>query len=188
MSVIGNSKGTTLSLEDTLGDEAGFEQLMQHLAREWCMEALLAYVEMTQLQQAVRTELQSDGMAQLLGPQRALLHNPGVPASHIVHCEDVSALTVQYGLEKQQELDKLGVVKLSAYLLYKKYVDHAELQINISHRQRQAMAESVGAIRVYLEDQQVTAESVFSLYSGVISELYTLLKDSHMRFKRLMVK
>ena len=80
---IDKNGGTFSELDDTLKDGDCFEKFMQHLANEWSMELLLAFVELTQLQQAIKREFgKNDEYEMVFIPsQKAILNNDNVPQS-----------------------------------------------------------------------------------------------------------
>ena len=147
---------------------------MHHLSKEWSMEILLAFVEMTQFQSKIKEEyqdMQSDKMT-FTALQDALLENEQIPKSFIVY-EDVT----------DDVKDKMTELKIRACELYDKYIVGKELEINISHEQREQLHRFMDNSTYFLENVNMNETELFMMYDDIIEELSTLLGYSHCRYK-----
>merc|ERR1712219_42309 len=80
-------------IDDIFRDHTMMEQFIRHLAKEWCVEAVLALIEITQFQQYLMEqfnvkddgEMTSGANLKFNTVQRALLENNQLPKSQIVH-------------------------------------------------------------------------------------------------------
>merc|ERR1719378_742876 len=124
--------------------------------------------------------------------QRALLENHQLPKSHIVHHDNHQSLLSilkKYGVDSHESLaldleDGLTVCKLKALVLFQKYVvsDGGDLQINISYRTRMELTAAIKKDDYY-SNPALDPMYLFSMYSPVIQEMYSLLVGSHTRFR-----
>merc|ERR1711974_245175 len=122
--------------------------------------------------------------------QSALLENNKLPKSHIVYQSTQSLIESSGSMMGEDDMDlenELTPYKLKGYLLFRKYVDSdcGDLQINISHRTRQELMGRVKGndCNLFLSDSAVDGVYLFSMWTAVIEELYTLLNQSFNRFR-----
>ena len=128
-----NKDQEDVKLEDTLKDAELFQRFMQHLANEWSMELLLAFIELTQLQSAIKHEFGKSNEYEMvfIPSQIAILENDDIPQSCFVYQNETA------GFIRYNDIDfannKLMEYKVKSCIMYLKYVNSgAELEINIS--------------------------------------------------------
>ena len=186
----------TSSLGVMLSKKESFNTLMLHLSKEWSMECLLSFVELTQWQYRMCREYESDasvlGTGQnmiLISLQEKLLENKNLVKSYIVYPEAGDMTLEQMLKENDMPVqrdwdlnDKMIVMKLKAIVLYRKYVEDGDLQINISYEQQQKLITYMGSDGYFLYNTDMTPFEVFNIYSDVIVELTKLLNNSYSRF------
>eukprot|EP01084_Bolivina_argentea_P045914 84509_1 len=135
---------SAITIDDTLSKESTFEAFMLHLSKEWSMELLLAYVEVTQLQQQIKLEYSdfiNDMEFRVL--QESLLTNNSIPLSFIISHTNINELVEKQGIvinRVHDKTDKMIQFKIRMYALYLKYIKDSELQINISYQQHKKLA------------------------------------------------
>ena len=177
----------TSSLEEMLKKEETFEIFMDHLSREWSMECLLAFVEISQFQLVMSTEFGSVGM-DLTDMQQKLLDNKDLEKSFIVYHKKIEDVMIMNGMENVDEekkwdlRDRMIVMKLRAVILYGKYVADGDLQINISYEQHQKLMTYLGDLERFINRVNMNAVELFELWNDVILELSKLLSNSYSRF------
>ena len=176
---------------DTVKNFETFELLMAHMAKEWSMELLLAFIEFTQFQMCVYNEYHSEYGSQMkfTSLQEALLSNDDIPKSYIVHHDKMEELMadegikLKYGITDFTSINTMNVLKIRSYALYNKYViKSADLQINISYEHRKALYDVMDDMDVYIGSINISEVELFNLYSDCITELTKLLGHSHYRF------
>jgi hypothetical protein len=116
--------------------------------------------------------------------QLAILNNEDIPDSYIVHN---AALFKQKCLELEiEELDSesgIAKFKLSAYLLYQKYItDKSEFQINISYVRKMELENLLSDPQRWMTHYNINRFDLFHLYTECIEELYVLLPQVYYRF------
>merc|ERR1712087_575922 len=114
---------------------------MVHLAKEWSMEMMIAFIEFTQFQQTVKDKAECDTELTLFEYQRAMLKNKAIPKSFLVYAEltEVMKESQQSRAAQLSEMIDGDIFRfcVRARALYHKYVDAGgELQINVSSSQK----------------------------------------------------
>ena len=188
----GNTKDTKLRLMDTLGDKELFESFMIHLGKEWSMELLLAFIELTQFQSSVKQEFgdKDEYEMKFSDLQIAVLANEDIPKSYIVfEAQGLTTIIDKYDIDiGKVDIsfdDKLMEYKVKACVLYLKYVNGGDLEINISYKQKQRLNAMIVNVNTFMK-KKINAGEVFNVYVDVIHELGKLLNNSHARFKANM--
>eukprot|EP00484_Ammonia_sp_Unknown_P001966 CAMPEP_0197024392 /NCGR_PEP_ID=MMETSP1384-20130603/4937_1 /TAXON_ID=29189 /ORGANISM="Ammonia sp." /LENGTH=483 /DNA_ID=CAMNT_0042452767 /DNA_START=112 /DNA_END=1563 /DNA_ORIENTATION=- len=180
-------------LRGVLSSETQFESFIRHTAKEWSMENLLSFIELTQLQQMIKNTLfadRDDDEVKLSSTQQALMENASVPESYIVHHASVSELMAENSVSLQSvnvaDVDvesKMVEFKLKSYLLYKKYiVSESQLQINISYEQRGALHALMRDADVFIAKANLNELEVYKIYGDVVRELKNLLNQTYHRY------
>jgi len=175
------------SLVDILRDIDMFESFMQHLAKEWSMELLLALVEFTQFQHQIKEygkDTNSKNM-DFSSIQQALIENTEIPSSYIVHHNNMADIVEECNVtltEQYDADDEMIQFKIRGCALYSKYIIGNDLEINISYRDRNTLRAIMGDSNYFLQNVNMNHCELFSLFKDSISELEKLLKYSYTRF------
>ena len=118
----------SMSLTDSLRESDKFENFMLHLSRDFSMEILLSFIELTQLQKVIKQYLyENDGKMEMeFSPtQEAFLENTDIPKSYIVYHTNIQDVMRCYGITLRQEYnldDRMVDLKLRACAFFWKYI------------------------------------------------------------------
>ena len=176
----------TISLTDSLRESDKFEDFMLHLSRDFSMEILLSFIELTQLQKVIKQYLyENDGKMEFSPTQEAFLQNTDIPKSYIVYHTDLEDVMKSYGIILRQEHnlnDKMVDLKLRACALFWKYIGKGDLQLNVSYEQRQRLQSLMHDADYFVSNVNLNAGELFLLYHEVITDVSKILSHSHHRF------
>eukprot|EP01084_Bolivina_argentea_P159938 278566_1 len=129
----------TIKINDTLSNSDTFELFMSHLSKEWSMELLLAFIEITQLQQQIKWEYNEFiNDMKFTSLQESILANECIPSSYIVCHQKMDEFIKKYGIvinSNYDKNDKIIQLKIKMYALHIKYINDGDFQINISYQQ-----------------------------------------------------
>eukprot|EP01083_Nonionella_stella_P088044 245141_1 len=173
-------------LRPILFNKQTFKMFMQHLSKEVSTECLLCFVEIVQLELAMK--------------KRFEIVNRDVISSetHANQFEGFDAMTqsslIRDGFQqsllkyKPNDLNLLVMeIKAVAYKLFNKYIDiSAELVVNISAEERTRLTSLMGDESTWMMCGILPTE-LYTLYDDVAMVMYRLMNGSFMRFKRKSV-
>ena len=181
-------KAKTATMADVLGNEKEFESFMMHLAKEWSMEILLAYIELTHFQHSVYEAMgdidRNEESLFFSEQQHALLRNGCITKSFVVY-SDIKDVMKECTISNVDDVNDDSVsFKIRAYILFRKYIESGDLQINISHAQKHRVQNLMKPKEAFINEAKMSNMEMFSLYEDIINELFKYLCQSFYRFSR----
>eukprot|EP01083_Nonionella_stella_P026455 72825_1 len=183
-------------LNRVLLDSDNFELFVQHLAREFCIESVLSFIEMVQFKHLIESRfdlhlgrtLSRDGVDEFDIADKELFYdfdrcdinqNTAIPKSFIVYKSDLDC----------KDYNDLGPFLIIAHKLCSKYlVCGAELEINISGEMRESyLSDMQSNLSGFMDkklnsDDPMEAIDLFEYFDECIEEMYCLLSMSCDRF------
>eukprot|EP01084_Bolivina_argentea_P139994 246225_1 len=202
-----------ISLFQVLSHAKAFDLLVNHVAKEFSIECLLSYVEFIQFKQYMYNHLKLNYSIEEI-KQKSLqlfeaihdrkgsfskteidvnIYNPNdinslsferikfpsnVPRSHLIYEDDINFETNNF---KDRS-------KYKIYKLYCKYVKvGCELEINVSHRTRNALSSMIDHLDIWMNDNKYQdLDSIFlmHIFDKSIVQMIDLLKSSFSRFRQ----
>eukprot|EP01083_Nonionella_stella_P271560 920277_1 len=167
-----------------------FELFVQHLCREFSVEAILCFIELMQFKEIVmetfkletRNNMDNLCIKGVNMHMHALSRNPKIPKSHLIY----SAINDDNESEIETYLKMV-------YLLFWKYIDDtncSDLEINISGQMRQRYMDDFKGLGLdaFIAMNTMEPMVLFEYFDDVIEELYQLLLLSLDRFWRTDIK
>eukprot|EP00485_Elphidium_margaritaceum_P000094 CAMPEP_0202693360 /NCGR_PEP_ID=MMETSP1385-20130828/7503_1 /ASSEMBLY_ACC=CAM_ASM_000861 /TAXON_ID=933848 /ORGANISM="Elphidium margaritaceum" /LENGTH=191 /DNA_ID=CAMNT_0049349031 /DNA_START=738 /DNA_END=1313 /DNA_ORIENTATION=- len=166
------------TLFDMIGDEDGYEALMDHLQAEFCVENLLFLTELIQF----RDHLTGCGMMQ----RYSLRDISATKELNVPISIPKSPLLQQTQLNTRDDDDDTQTFFDFFVAIYEKYIcDRSNLQINISYTKRQALAHEYNS-QLQRQRQQSSNVSVETIWDALVlsaGEIISLLHHSAGRCK-----
>ena len=205
------------TLVKILSKEASISAYMEHLKNEWSMELLLSFIEFTQFKHVIIQMFRNEIDEEILDKyhrseqrQQAILKNPCIPYSSIVHSglKKIDKLVDYVGIKiqaksyseggKDYENSSADIVDAEnsassydqksckdyhdkAWSLCKKYVENGgEFQINLPHHRRTAIMKSMN--HYFYNNKQMNMNELFCLFDDAMDELWKFMIYSFCRF------
>ena len=125
MKVHNASKSDMVSIDSVLSSESSIHAFMIHLSKEYSMELLLSYIEITQFQQYIAEHIEK---SQLKETSIQLTKFPNnIPQSEIIESKEEIRIQAESGTDGDDFF--IDNAKIKAQKLYKKYVCELKLYL-----------------------------------------------------------
>eukprot|EP01084_Bolivina_argentea_P023739 44342_1 len=161
-------------LEDVLSNGRTLNLFMNHLSKEFSMECLCSFIELSQFQKYVLKQMNeninSDEKPQVSDIK--LINFPSnVPTSIII--------------EEHEEKNNIPIqnIKNKAYNLYVKYIKMgAELEINISGMMRDELIDTLDDKNKLMNDNTMNLKELLLIFNDAKEEMMHIMKIAFVRF------
>eukprot|EP01084_Bolivina_argentea_P112987 201464_1 len=181
-----------IDLFEILKHNNGYQYFMEHLMSEINYECLLSFTEMVQFKIAMKDTLTNylyvhslpvnTGSSKTIKDILLFQFSDIVPLSSIIYKEIVEELKDES--KKQEVIQKF---KQKAYDLFVKYIydpcKTCEYEINISYSMRDPLIRQLKHYNDWMHSE-INERELFCLYDECIIEMYDLMHDGFVRFKK----
>ena len=179
MKVHNVSKSDIISIDMVLSSESSIHAFMIHLSKEYSMELLLSYIEITQFQQYIAEQMEP---SQLKGAGIHLIVFPSnIPQSEIIECKE------EFTIQAESEMDRddifINNAKIKSHKLYNKYIKSgSEFEVNIPSEERYKLSNMLDKLDLLLS-YNMNLVDLLLLFEECKQEMKVLQTFSLSRFK-----
>ena len=182
------SRSDMITIDTVLSNESTIHAFMIHLSKEYSMELLLSYIEMTQFQKYILDYIKENGANtdkdMETEPNIELVNFPAnIPLSEIIEGKEEIIIEFESDTDINDDGGFIDNAKIKAHKLYNKYVKiGSEFEINISSAERHKLSNLLDKLDV-LMSYNMNLRDLLLLFQDCKSEMKLLQTFSLTRFK-----